>query len=70
MRGSPLCHQIPPPPLPPPPRPLSESSTLLRSFPRSVLARRIDLPPKNRNLSLVCKQEAGTVPISIEKKLL
>ncbi|THU53769.1 hypothetical protein C4D60_Mb10t17930 [Musa balbisiana] len=45
--------------------PSVRSSTLLRPFPNSALARRVPSRSfKNWNLSVVCKQEAGAVPVS------
>ncbi|CAL9198425.1 glucose-6-phosphate 1-dehydrogenase, chloroplastic-like [Musa acuminata AAA Group] len=45
--------------------PSLRSSTLLRPFPNSALARRVPSRSfKNWNLSVVCKQEAGAVPVS------
>ncbi|CAL9770224.1 unnamed protein product [Musa acuminata subsp. burmannicoides] len=45
--------------------PSLRSSTLLRPFPNSALARRVPSRSfKNLNLSVVCKQEAGAVPVS------
>ncbi|CAD5185114.1 unnamed protein product [Musa acuminata subsp. malaccensis] len=45
--------------------PSLRSSTLLRPFPNSALAQRIPSRSfKNWNLSVVCKQEAGAVPVS------
>ncbi|URE13957.1 hypothetical protein MUK42_34211 [Musa troglodytarum] len=60
-----------PPPLPPPPRPFSESSTLLQSFPRSVLARRIDLSPKNWDLrALSVSKKHSTVLGYARRKMI
>ncbi|URE45067.1 glucose-6-phosphate 1-dehydrogenase [Musa troglodytarum] len=45
--------------------PSLRSSTLLRPFPNSARARRLPSRSfKNWNLSVVCKQEAGAVPVS------
>ncbi|CAL9178498.1 unnamed protein product [Musa hybrid cultivar] len=49
--------------------PSLRSSTLLWPFPNSALARRVPSRSfKNWNLSVVCKQEAGAVPVSSSAK--